>query len=142
MVGAQGRRRALQLAAEYAAERQALTVDLLAGLGRAPTAVDRIAAENLAAMHVRAHRLEAQGRDATEERRQITQMMRAAGFKPTKAAVQPRLSPSEKFAAMDAAQRTTGARTEAGASAGTTLLAPDHSERMDADGARSARDKP
>jgi hypothetical protein len=82
LVGAQGRRRSLQLAAEAEAERKALEAELIADLGRRATAYDRIAINNIAAMHVRARRLEAQGKNATEERRQITQMMRGLGLKP------------------------------------------------------------
>jgi hypothetical protein len=79
---ARGRKRMRELAQEAQAERESLAAELLAGLGRTPSTVDRIAATNLAALHVRAKRLEAAGRDAVEIRRQITQMIRATGLRP------------------------------------------------------------
>jgi hypothetical protein len=81
-----GWRRMRELAREADAKRKTLTAELLAGLGRPATAVDRIAAENLAALHVKAIRLEASGRDATGVRQQITQAMRASGLRPDKPA--------------------------------------------------------
>jgi hypothetical protein len=80
-----GWRRMRELRAEAEAERDALAAELLVGLGRPVTAVDRIAAETLAAAHVKAERLEASGRDATEERRLVAQLMRTSGFRPAKA---------------------------------------------------------
>jgi hypothetical protein len=77
-----------ELRAEAAREREALTVEILASLGRVPSAIDRIAAANLAALHVRANRIEASGRDASAIRQQITQAVRATGFKPQPAAAQ------------------------------------------------------
>jgi hypothetical protein len=81
---AQGARRMRELAAEAAAEITALMADLLSGLGRTPSATDRITAEAIAAATVRARKLRALGRDDFEERKQIAQLMRAAGqaFKP------------------------------------------------------------
>jgi hypothetical protein len=74
----EGGRRTKARAAQDEAERNALTAELLQELGRPATARDRIAAANLAALHLRAIRLEANGRDASEVRRQITQTLRAS----------------------------------------------------------------
>jgi hypothetical protein len=81
-----------QLASQAEAERAALTADILAGLGRTATTIDMIAASNLAALYVRANKLEAAGRDATEIRRQINQALRTTGFRPAK--VEPPKQPS------------------------------------------------
>ena len=85
---ARGRARMRELAQQSAAERDKLAAEILAGLGRAPSAIDRIAAANLAALHVRANRIEASGRDASAIRKQIIQATRATGFKPQPAASQ------------------------------------------------------
>jgi len=82
-----GGARIKELAAEAAVEREAIAAALLADLGRPPSAVDRIACQNLAALHVKASKLESNGRNATEVRRQICQQLRAAGFKPAPATV-------------------------------------------------------
>jgi hypothetical protein len=66
-----------EIGAEHLAKRQQLVDDLLAGLGRQPRALDKVVAENLAALHVRASYLESLGRDATEVRKQITACLRA-----------------------------------------------------------------
>jgi hypothetical protein len=71
-----------QLASERLAERQAITAQILSDLGRPATTLDRIAANNLAALHVRANQLEAMGKNADTVRQQITQAQRASGFKP------------------------------------------------------------
>ena len=82
MVGAQGRRSVLQLAAE--AERKALVAELLAGLGRPARAIDRVAIGALSAAMIQSRRLRRQGRNGSEERRLIAQMMRTTGIKPDK----------------------------------------------------------
>jgi phosphotransferase system HPr-like phosphotransfer protein len=77
-----------ELRLEAAAERETLTAEILASLGRPASAIDRIAAANLAARHIRANRIEASGRDASAVRQQITQAVRATGFRPQPAAKQ------------------------------------------------------
>jgi hypothetical protein len=74
----------LELAAQAEQERKAPAADILAGLGRPANAIDRVAAENLAALNIRANKLEAAGKDATEVRRQINQALRTTGFRPQK----------------------------------------------------------
>jgi hypothetical protein len=95
-----------QIAVEDAAKRQHLVTELLEGLGRTPTAMDRVTIETLAAAHVRADRLRMAGRSDLEERRLIIQLQRAAGFKPAPPAVPKPISYSEKLAAQIAAQQT------------------------------------
>jgi hypothetical protein len=62
-----------ELRAADAAERQRIEAGLLADLGRPATMTDRVAAANIAALQVKAERLEHQGRDAFELRKQIAQ---------------------------------------------------------------------
>jgi hypothetical protein len=69
-----------QLRQQEQAQREALAADLLAGLGRPATAFDKVAIGNLASLHVRANRLEANGRDSSDIRRLITRTMRAFGM--------------------------------------------------------------
>ncbi|MGJ5082728.1 hypothetical protein [Bradyrhizobium sp. HKCCYLS3013] len=71
-----------EITLETEAARQHVEADLLASLGRAPTPLDRIAAEQISAAVVRGRRLRASGRDDTGQRQQIAQLMRASGFKP------------------------------------------------------------
>jgi hypothetical protein len=91
---ARGRARMRQLTKQYAIEHETLTAEILASLGRPASAIDRIAAANLAALHIRANRIEAAGRDASAIRQQITQAVRATGFKPQPAAPQKSADPS------------------------------------------------
>lgn len=105
-----GRQRGLvrmrQLASERLAQRQAIAAQILSELGRAPTTLDKIAANNLAALHVRADQLEAMGKNADAVRQQITQAQRASGFKPEPAATKPqRQSIREMLAARGATSR-------------------------------------
>ncbi|WP_407152251.1 hypothetical protein [Bradyrhizobium sp. ORS 86] len=79
---ARGVRRMREIAAEDQAKREKLTAELLADLGRVPSALDRVNVASLAAAHVRAERLRTRGRSDLEERRQITQLMRATGLRP------------------------------------------------------------
>jgi hypothetical protein len=88
-----------ELARESEAERSALTAAILAGLGRQATTIDMIAASNLAALYVRANKLDAAGRDATEIRRQINQALRTTGFRPAKAEPPKQPSIAEQLAA-------------------------------------------
>jgi hypothetical protein len=75
-----------QLAAEAAAERAPLEAELRESLGRIPNAVDKLAIETIAATAVRARRLRADGRNDAEERRLLTQLLRATGLRPAPAA--------------------------------------------------------
>jgi hypothetical protein len=88
-------------------KREKLAGELIAGLGRVPTAIDLVAAVNLAALFVRADQLEAAGRNADEIRRQINQAIRATGLRPAKAEPPPRKTFVEKLAEREAAQRAT-----------------------------------
>jgi len=81
-----GRARMRQLAAEAAAERAPLEAELRESLGRIPNAVDKLAIETIAATAVRARRLRADGRNDAEERRLLTQLLRATGLRPAPAA--------------------------------------------------------
>jgi hypothetical protein len=67
MVGGQGRRRALQLAAEAEAERQREAQNLLDDLGREPSHSERVIVEQLTTLIVRGRRLRAVGRGADAE---------------------------------------------------------------------------
>jgi hypothetical protein len=80
-----GRRRSRQLAAEAALERAPLEAELRAGLGREATPIDKLAIETIAATAVRARRLRADGRNDAEERRLLTQLLRATGLRPAPA---------------------------------------------------------
>ena len=81
-----GRARSRQLAQEAAAERAPLEAELRESLGRTPNAVDKLAIETIAATAVRARRLRADGRNDAEERRLLTQLLRATGLRPAPAA--------------------------------------------------------
>jgi hypothetical protein len=81
-----GRARSRQLAQEAAAERAPLEAELRESLGRIPNAVDKLAIETIAATAVRARRLRADGRNDAEERRLLTQLLRATGLRPAPAA--------------------------------------------------------
>src|SRR5215831_5977678 len=94
-----GRARMKEIAREDAEKRQRLVADLLAGLGRAPTALDKLTIENLAAAHVRADRLRSVGRSDLEERRLIIQQQRALGMKPAPAEPVKRPTLAEMLAA-------------------------------------------
>jgi len=67
MVGAQGRRRALQLAAEAEAERQREAQNLLDDLGREPSHSERVIVEQLTTLIARGRHLRAAGRGADAE---------------------------------------------------------------------------
>jgi hypothetical protein len=81
-----GQARSRQLAQEAAAERAPLEAELRESLGRIPNAVDKLAIETIAATAVRARRLRADGRNDAEERRLLTQLLRATGLRPAPAA--------------------------------------------------------
>ena len=76
-----GWRRMQEIAHESEAERRLIEAGLLADLGRAPSAVDRIAIETLSAAMVRARRLRATGKNDVEQTRLIVQLLTATGIK-------------------------------------------------------------
>jgi len=80
-----GQARMRELAAQAKAERQALADEIIRGLGRPATALDRIAIESIASAAVRARQLRAQGHDDLEQQRLIAQLLRATGLRPDKA---------------------------------------------------------
>jgi hypothetical protein len=59
-----------------------LKADLIAGLGREPTAIDRISIDTLVATVIRAARLRTQGKNDHEERKLVSQLIRATGLRP------------------------------------------------------------
>lgn len=91
-----------QIAAEDEAARRVVEADLLASLGRVATPLDQIAAEQISAAVVKGRRLRLAGRNDTEQRRLIAQLMKASNFKPDKPVQKSerRLSPAERFAAL------------------------------------------
>jgi hypothetical protein len=96
--GGGGSKRMKELAIAAAVERDALVLEILAGLGRSPSALDRIAAESIASASLRARDLRAQGRDDLEQQRMIAQLLRATGLKPDKKAA-PRAPTMEEMLA-------------------------------------------
>jgi hypothetical protein len=102
-----GWRRYQQLRRQDAAERDRIAAALLEGLGRAPTERDRLAAENIASLTVRARTLERRGQfaEAAKVRQQVTQATRATGFKPQPAASQ---KPNAATAGLDYLRETYG----------------------------------
>jgi hypothetical protein len=70
-----GWHRMQEIARESEAERRVIEAGLLVDLGRAATAVDRIAIETLSAAMVRARRLRATGKNDTEQMRLIAQLL-------------------------------------------------------------------
>jgi hypothetical protein len=66
-IGAAGRRRALEIAAEDEAERQLVEAGLLQDLGHEASSTERLAVEVIAAQVVRARRMRAQGRHQRAE---------------------------------------------------------------------------
>jgi hypothetical protein len=84
--GGGGSKRMRELASKAAVERDALVLEILSGLGRPPSALDKIAAESIAAASLRARDLRAMGRDDLEQQKMIAQLLRATGLKPDKKA--------------------------------------------------------
>jgi hypothetical protein len=74
-----GRRRMLQIGEETAQQVAELTAELLRDAGPAPSATDRVVAEQIAAATVAARRRRAQGRDDSAFRRQLTALLKTAG---------------------------------------------------------------
>ena len=79
-----GWKRMRELDQQETADRLALEAELVADLGRRPTALDRIAIEFIASAAVKARRLRAAGKDDVEQQRLIAQLLRATGLKPDK----------------------------------------------------------
>src|SRR5258705_3831789 len=98
-VRARGLARMKEIASEDAVTRHRLVAELLEGLGRAPTAVDRVTVETLAATVVRADRLRSAGRSDLEERRLVVQLQRAIGLRPAPAEPAKEPTYQEKLAA-------------------------------------------
>jgi hypothetical protein len=92
-----GWKRMRQLRQQDQAKRQELVAELLGGLNRKPSAVDKVAADSIAALFIKANRLESQGKDSTEVRRLILQSMRTSGFRPSKAEAPAPLSIQEQL---------------------------------------------
>jgi hypothetical protein len=72
-----------------------IVAGLLQGLGREPNMSDLVAAETIAATHVRSRRLRERGRDDTRERRQIARLMVTTpfGMVPAPPPVPPKFNP-------------------------------------------------
>jgi hypothetical protein len=87
-MGKRGQARVRQMAAEDERDRAKLLAELVADhaamYGRPATASERVPLENIARGMIRIRRLEAQGRDALEERKQLAQWWRTAGLKADK----------------------------------------------------------
>jgi hypothetical protein len=81
-----GWRRMRQLRQQDEAARQAIVADIIDGLGRPTTTVDKIAAEAIAAATVRARRLRLNGHDDSSQTRLLAQLLRTSGFRPAPAA--------------------------------------------------------
>jgi len=77
-----GKRRMKELSGTYDSARAQLEADILSDLGREPSAIDRIAAETLAASVIRARRLRATGKSDADERKTVVQVIRATGLRP------------------------------------------------------------
>jgi hypothetical protein len=110
-VGAAGRARQKQLAAQAEAERRELEAGLLRDLGRPAATVDIIAIETLAAAIVRARALRRQGKSDAEATRMVAQLLRATGLKPSPATPPAPLTLQQQLAARGYATPPT--RTEA-----------------------------
>jgi hypothetical protein len=97
--GGGGSKRMKELASKAAVERDALVLEILAGLGRPASALDKIAAESIAAASLRARDLRSQGRDDLEQQKMIAQLLRATGLKPDKKAPPAPLTMEQMLAA-------------------------------------------
>jgi hypothetical protein len=94
-----GGRRMKELGAAAEVERAQLEADLIAGLGRTPSAIDRVGAEAIAAGVVRSRRLRAAGKSDLEERRTVIQAIRATGMRPGPATQPAPMSIAERLRA-------------------------------------------
>jgi hypothetical protein len=77
---ARGRQRQAELAAEMKISVQHNVAAMLAGLGREPTEVERMQAEMISSLFLRARRLRDNGRDDTKVLRQAAVMTRNSVF--------------------------------------------------------------
>jgi hypothetical protein len=96
---ARGRARQKEIAAASEAERKVIETKIIESLGRPATALDELAAEQISAAVVRGRRKRQVGRDDSEERRSIAQLMRASNFKPDRPQPAPKLSIRDQLAA-------------------------------------------
>ncbi|MBR0937300.1 hypothetical protein [Bradyrhizobium jicamae] len=82
--GLEGSRRAKEVPAEIAKQREELAQRLAADLGRPATAIDGVAIEQLASLVTEARRLEARGRwtKAMEIRHEIAIAIKSTGLRP------------------------------------------------------------
>jgi hypothetical protein len=97
---ARGRRRMQEIAAEDEVEVRRLVAARLALLGREPTEDDRLFAEMIAVTATRARRLRARGKSDLDERRLLTQLFRASGWRPSPPEPPKQLSIAEQIAAL------------------------------------------
>jgi len=79
--GKKGRHRTDQIKAGVLAEIAQLTKDLLASLDRRPGPLDIVAAEGIAACHVRARRQRAMGKSDRAEMTLLVRMLQASGMR-------------------------------------------------------------
>jgi hypothetical protein len=79
-----GRARATAIAAEVKARRERLAAEIIADLHRRPSALDKVAAEHVAALSVRACMLEDSGqvRAAAKARNALNRAIIASGLRP------------------------------------------------------------
>jgi hypothetical protein len=140
-VGAQGRRRALQLAAEAEQEREAEAAKLLADLGRPASHSEHVIIEQLTTLIVRGRRLRQAGRGADAEMvaRLVIRGMTRLGIR--QGTAKPRLSYAERRALEIAAQKTAEGQGVADAARGTETAA-DSDLRAGGYGAQSAGGAP
>jgi hypothetical protein len=92
-----------EIRAEDEAKRQQLVAELVAGLGRHASALDRITIETLATTCIRADRLRSSGRADFAERKLILQLQRGLGLKPAAPAA-PRAETMDEYLARTAAE--------------------------------------
>lgn len=125
MVGARGRRRALQLAVEAEAERQREAAALLRDLGHQPSHAERVIVEQLSTLIVRGRRLRQAGRGADAEMvaRLILRGVTKLGVRQGPA--QAPGTTSERIAAKIAARRPVEGRPASDPVAGTGAATPD-----------------
>jgi hypothetical protein len=111
LVGSRGQRRMRELAAEAEVERAALAAELVAGLGRPASAIDKIAVEVLSSTTVRARRLRLLGRSDREDQKILVQAVRAFGIRPKLPSPPAPLTLAQQLAARGYAPPPAGNRT-------------------------------
>ena len=97
--GGGGAARMVTLAAQSEAELKALEAEVLASLNRAPSIIDKVAAEIFAATVIRARRLRASGKSDADERKTVIQIIRATGLRPAAPGAPVELSIEEQLRA-------------------------------------------